>query len=141
MPVDKLITVQQKKILWSIWKSGIGLSDADLYALIKSETKKEHMSDMSYFEAEMLIHTIRQKASGSLQGATSAQVYKIKEMVTAWNWTNQGTRKFIRKITRGRVELIMDLQPAEARNVLAALENIRKYNERKKAANGSKTKG
>ncbi len=125
------ITKQQKKVIWSIWKKGIGIPDDDvLYALIKQQTGKDHMSDMTQKEAEILIGTLRQKSEGSLQGATAAQMYRIREFVRQWHWSEAGLRKFLLRVTKK--DKMLELTPQEARNVLAAMERIRAKNESNK---------
>jgi hypothetical protein len=126
------ITKQQKKVIWSIWKKGICIPDDDvLYSLIKQQTGKDHMSEMTQKEAEALIYFLRQKSEGSLQGATAAQMYRIREYARQWHWSEAGLRKFLLRVTKK--DKMLELTPQEARNVLAAMERIRRKNDLNKS--------
>lgn len=123
---DKQITAKQKKIIWASWKNGIGLPDEDLYSLILALTGKDRMSCLSEAEGDDVIWQIRQKAEGSVNGATAEQLHRIKVYAATWNWSVNGLRTFLSRVAKQ--PYLAKLTSNQARSVITAMERMNRKN-------------
>lgn len=88
------------------------------------------MSLLTETEAQQLIDFIRDEDRGSINGASHAQLYKIRQIAEGWNWTEESLKRFLNRVTHR--SSLNELTPGQARYVLAAMERMRVKNESKR---------
>jgi len=121
----KQITLQQKKIIWSLWKREINQDDSLLYAMIQEQFQCDRMSALSYQQADLLIRRLRSTAAHlGPNRLTAAQLGEIHRRRREFGWSESTLREFCKHTTG--VDLLEWLGVAEARNLITALEKLRR---------------
>ena len=123
-----MIDVRQKKIIWSIAKKSLKMDSETLYVVIYRMFGKEHMSELTAMQAELLISELRRNAAGlSSNGLTEPQYGKIMAMAAEFGWTAARLREFLEKESGVSNPKWLDAQ--QARAVITGMEKIRKWRE------------
>jgi hypothetical protein len=131
--LTSLITVQQKKIVWAIWKTKVRLEDAELYDFIHELFKKDHLSELTYYEGDLLINRLRTQTGEITVGKlTRQQRYRIEATQRELGWDDQEMAGFIKK--QAGVEAINWLTPRQASKVITGLIQYQKWLKEKKHA-------
>jgi hypothetical protein len=129
----EMIDAKQKRIIWSIAKKSIGMDSETLYAIIWRMFEHEHMSGLTFLQAECLIRELKRNAAGlSSNGITEPQYRKIMAMAAGFGWPPSHLREFIEK--ESGVGDVKWLSSGQARAVITGMEKIRKWRSGKEGA-------
>ncbi|MEW5804330.1 MAG: phage protein GemA/Gp16 family protein [bacterium] len=126
----KMINKDQKKIIWTIWKTKVKLDDEELYRFIEHNYKKENMSDLTFLEADLLISTLRRITGETAGKLTRKQRYAIISHQKELGWSDTELAGFVKKQTG--IEHYDWLSPTQASTVISGLVNYRKWLRKKK---------
>lgn len=122
------ITVQQKKILWTLARA-INLSRENLYAAICEGWGRERMSALTAKEADLLIQELRRKqAALGPDRVTPAQQDAIRAYMRRLGWDKLHLTNYVKK--RAGVDRVEWLTVRQARAILTGLEKIRRKEEK-----------
>lgn len=136
--IVKMISPQQKKIIWSIAKKSLQMDSETLYTVIFRMFEKEHMSELIHVEAELLISELKRLVAGlSVDALTEPQYRKIMGMATEFDWSAPALAKYLENEVG--VSNVKWLDVRQARIAITGMEKIRswrKQNEIKEVKNG-----
>ena len=122
------IGAQQKRVIWSIAKKALKMDGDALYAVILRMFEKEHMSDLSNAEAELLIAELKRLDAGlAFDALTVPQYRKIMGMAAEFGWSARGISQYLEKEVG--VSDPKWLNVRQARVAITGLEKIRAWKE------------
>lgn len=127
-----MINNDQKKALWSASRAK-GLSKEDLYSIISDVSKKEHMTELTYVEAAMVLDRVNNKkhqfnpnkrtdeGGNSETVALRQKIYRLTEQL-GWNDNNNRINGFIK--ANFKVETIQWLSKAQCMKLIEMLKKM-----------------
>lgn len=92
-----MINNNQKKAIWAAAK-GNGLSKDDVYSVILSISKKEHMTELTYAEAAKVLNKINNRKYGNVGAAgkiTGKQIGMIENLAETLGWDDDTLRNHV----------------------------------------------
>lgn len=119
-----MIDNKQKKAIWTAAKEK-GLEKEDIYSVIYSISKKEHMTELTYVEAAKVLDKINNKNNRNYSGPgkiTSNQKDMINDLVNKLSWNEERLNGFVK--SKYKVEVINWLSMKQASNCIEALKNM-----------------
>lgn len=119
-----MIDNRQKKAIWTAAKEN-GLEKEDIYSVIYSIAKKEHMTELTYVEAAKVLDKINNKSYRNYSGPgkiTSNQKDMINDLVNKLAWNEERLNGFVK--SKYKVEVINWLSMKQASNCIEALKNM-----------------
>lgn len=125
MSAIKNITVQQKKIIWSIARKSLNMDDSTLYACIMEMFSAERMSALTAAQADLLIQELRRKEYNLGDRLTPLQYRGILRRSEDLGWPRKQLYEFIKKETG--IDALEWLTVGQARIVITGLEKIKKW--------------
>lgn len=126
--VVKMISPQQKKIIWSIAKKSLQMDSETLYTVIFRMFEKEHMSELIHVEAERLISELKRLNVGlSIDALTESQYRKIMGMAAEFGWSATALAKYLENEVGVSNAKWLDVR--QARIAITGLEKIRSWRE------------
>lgn len=126
----KAINLDQKKIIWAIWKTKVKLDDNELYQLMKELFKKEKMSELTFQEADLLIANLRRQTGETVAGKlTRKQRFSIISKQKTLGWGDSELAGFIKKQTT--IDSLEWLTINQASKVISGLINYQKWLKKK----------
>lgn len=124
----KTITTEQKRIIWGLAKKALKISDDTIYAMICETFGCERMSALTYAQADLFIRELRRHAAGlGPDRLTELQQRKIMIGMKDLGWTADGLTKFVK--AQVGVDNVAWLDIMQARNVITAMEKIKKWHD------------
>ncbi|MEG1912773.1 MAG: phage protein GemA/Gp16 family protein [Cloacibacillus sp.] len=129
MSVQKNITAQQKKIIWSIARKGLNLDDSTLYACIMEMFSVERMSALTAAQADLLIQELRRKEYKLGERLTPMQYRGILRRAEDLGWTRKQLYDFVKKETG--VDALEWIGVQQARFVITGMEKVKKWRTQK----------
>jgi len=148
--ITKKITKEQIKYIWILWRKHAGIDKEFLYDVMRFRFRKDSMRELSTIQASDLIDIIKNWGNKSTQPSvceipndyrmTTAQFREINRRIKALKWSQEALLNWItdKKVVKhfDKDAGLCDLYPDEARFVIAGLEKIKKWNEKRLKSQG-----
>lgn len=131
----KKIDPKQKRIIWALWKKELGYESDLLYARIFELYGVNHMSDLTYTQADAIIRDLRRVQLGLSHDRLSPDQYRaILSYASYLGWDDAHLQNYM--LQQVGVEHIKWLTGHQARAILTGLEKIKQHNLKKKVPDG-----